>query len=470
MNRLNLNTETWGMKIFELLDYDTYGLHSDSFKIRNDGSIFRVNNNIIYNNDDDCITNDHELLLKIKKNDTYYEVMTNENNEKRNFFTSNYAWFVLKKKLIDEKMNNYKLQVGDIIKIGKVIIRIKEIAYDTKKEFKRKRSESIKSGELSKKDSKDIFSKATRNKQANFINYRNITNPNFEDNIELLKMDKDVLTDDFLNKIKKKNEICKVCYNKEEDENENPLIRPCYCSGSIKYIHLKCFKHWVTTGITKTKNEYCTTFLFKERECEICKAKLPDYIYHKGKLFPLIDFSNEYNNYLILESLTLEEDKNRFIFIVSLDKNRHLKIGRGIENEIILKDPSVSRMHCKLNIERHQIFIHDSDSKYGTLILVQVPSIRIEENVPLNIQVGRTFLKFKIKNNDSFFSFCSCCEISENANLLYYYTLNERQIKINKEAANNNNENNELSIEELKKFEIETEKGRRDYNKSINSY
>ena len=42
------------------------------------------------------------------------------------------------------------------------------------------------------------------------------------------------------------------------------------------------------------ENDCCSVFLFKEIECEICKAKLPDLISHNGKLYSLLDFSDEF--------------------------------------------------------------------------------------------------------------------------------------------------------------------------------
>ena len=36
---------------------------------------------------------------------------------------------------------------------------------------------------------------------------------------------------------------CRICFDHEDDE-ENPLISPCNCTGSQKYIHRKCLKTW----------------------------------------------------------------------------------------------------------------------------------------------------------------------------------------------------------------------------------
>ena len=115
---------------------------------------------------------------------------------------------------------------------------------------------------------------------------------------------------------KKTNEkLCRICYGEEEDPKENPIVQPCHCSGSCKYIHLQCLKHWIMTKscVKIDDSEYCSVFIFSETECELCKAKLPDLVEHNKKLYSLLDFSNEFKNYLILECLTLDKENNKFL-------------------------------------------------------------------------------------------------------------------------------------------------------------
>ena len=94
----------------------------------------------------------------------------------------------------------------------------------------------------------------------------------------------------------------------------------------------------------------------------------------------MIDFSQEYDNYLTLESLTLDRQNNKFIYVISLDKERKIKIGRGHEARVLLSDISVSRIHCIMTVENNQVFIEDNDSKFGTLVLVQTPVIKMTED------------------------------------------------------------------------------------------
>ncbi|XP_026751445.3 E3 ubiquitin-protein ligase MARCHF8 [Galleria mellonella] len=50
-------------------------------------------------------------------------------------------------------------------------------------------------------------------------------------------------------------DICRICHC--ESEVHNPLLAPCYCSGSLKYVHQSCLQQWLTASET--------------RSCELCK-------------------------------------------------------------------------------------------------------------------------------------------------------------------------------------------------------
>ena len=235
---------------------------------------------------------------------------------------------------------------------------------------------------------------------------------------------------DIFSKLEKMKRVCRICYLEEDEKEENPLVQPCICAGSMKFIHLSCLRKWVSTRscVKIDTSPDCSIFLIKPVECELCKTKFPDFIKYEKRLLPVIDFSQEFENYLTLESLTLDRQNNKFIYAISLDKERKIKIGRGHEAKVLLSDISVSRVHCIMTVEKNQVFIEDNDSKFGTLILVQTPTIKISENLPLYIQVGRTFFECKLVKP---FKLFNCCEIEEKNNIFYYYNQNEKFIKDN---------------------------------------
>ncbi|XP_065080730.1 uncharacterized protein LOC135703427 [Ochlerotatus camptorhynchus] len=50
-------------------------------------------------------------------------------------------------------------------------------------------------------------------------------------------------------------DICRICHC--ESDTHNPLLTPCYCSGSLKFVHQTCLQQWLTASETSA--------------CELCK-------------------------------------------------------------------------------------------------------------------------------------------------------------------------------------------------------
>lgn len=71
-------------------------------------------------------------------------------------------------------------------------------------------------------------------------------------------------------------DICRICHC--EADAENPLLSPCYCAGSLKYVHQNCLRQWLAASDT--------------RSCELCKF---NFILHT-KIKPLSEVSCIYNN------------------------------------------------------------------------------------------------------------------------------------------------------------------------------
>ena len=325
-------------------------------------------------------------------------------------------------------MNRYKLNSGDIIKIGRITLRIRDIYFSNKNS----NSSALNDSNVNIKIMNTLRTEGEPQENTN-INPNKKNNVNISKSSDLKEKIKTIANqknlkkeNSIFSKIEKKNSVCRICYIEEEDP-ENPLLQPCICSGSMKFIHLSCLKHWISTRscvkIDTTDN--CSVYIIKEVECELCKTKFPDFLKHQGQLYALLDFSKEFENYLTLESLTLDKNKNKFIYVVSL-KNRKMKMGRGHESDVLLSDISVSRVHCFLVVDNKKVYIEDNNSKFGSLILMQNPNLKIEEGLPLNFQVGRSYIDCRIKKP---FTLFNCCNIEESSNIFKYYNLNEKQIQ-----------------------------------------
>ena len=250
---------------------------------------------------------------------------------------------------------------------------------------------------------------------------------------------------------KRNKKICRICYMEENDKKKNPLIKPCKCSGSMKYIHYECLLHWLKTKVLVNTNSYCengffTIYLLNLIECELCKNHLPNYIKHNNKIYSLIDYdkfekekikskkeknNNKNDNYIIFDEVTPGKQGNKYRYLVKFDDNI-IKIGRGLEMQLILNDISVSRNHCQLKIdENSNIILEDCNSKFGTLVLIQADSIEILKGKTLTVQVGTNYLKISIGTPKNIFNCCGAEEIDERTS---YEKINYNSVKYDKES------------------------------------
>ena len=351
-----------------------------------------------------------------------------------NITTPNSTWFLLRKEFMDDRTNEYNIKEGDILKIGRILVHIKTIKFS-------------KNNSRNKTKTKTESNKANDNKSINTNFSQNLKEIQTLPNSHKIKEDKE------LNPTK----LCRICYGEEETE-ENPLVQPCTCSGSMKYIHLSCLKTWINTSVNikLESTEYCNVYTYKPAECELCKTTFPDFIRHKGKLYDIPDFYSDFNSFLIFECLITDKTLNKYIYVVNLDiPNNKINLGRGHSSNVLLNDISVSRLHCFLNIAKNakKIFISDNNSKFGTLILVKTDNIILSYELPLFIQIGRTYLKMTLKKNNSFFG---CCGISEKENSDFYYLQNydvhkfENKLTVKTDYETNEGMEIENKLEEFK--------------------
>ena len=335
--------------------------------------------------------------------DIFFEFERNkyELDETDNIISPNTSWFLLKPSKMDPKMNRYKISPGEILKIGRITLRIRDIKFNKKENNNNDNSNfnntSLNDSNTSNDNLKEMQIMKTEGvpNDANLKDNKNKNNKKKDIKLDIEPSEKiiniikkkETKKNNIFTKVEKKSNVCRICYIEEEDEKNNPLIQPCICDGSLKYIHLSCLKKWINTHscVNLEENENCSIFLIKPVECELCKTKFPDIIKHQNKLYPLVDFSNVYQSYLTLESITLDKNKNKFIFVVSLEKNKKIRAGRGKECEILFSDISISRIHSFFIVDKKNVFLEDNDSKFGTLVLIQNPRLKISQTLPLYI-------------------------------------------------------------------------------------
>ena len=85
---------------------------------------------------------------------------------------------------------------------------------------------------------------------------------------------------------------CRICLRDSIDNEieENPLISPCNCIGSMKHIHYFCLKKWIMSKINMNSNDAVISILWEYFKCELCKSKLSlEYELNNGKFLKLFD-------------------------------------------------------------------------------------------------------------------------------------------------------------------------------------
>ena len=447
------------------------------------------------NNSKEKITDDEDVIklgeILIKDSKYYYKPNTKESyypnlNETNNTTNNNnieyYSWLMYKGNKIPVNKNKYRIKEGDIIKIGREWLFIKDIYISnrTKKILK------IKNKEKNKGNNNKLFSYHSQtNKELNLNEDFNVMefNDTDEDKDEEIKGDKNKFvteneeskkplkhiivkvketseknSDNINNENNNKNKkvkICRICYLEEYDKYNNPLIKPCKCSGSMKYIHYECLLHWIKTKISVERssfssNELLGVYTLSPLECELCKTKLPNYLRHKKEIYSLLNLDKKFDedinlnkkgekiskrrrenkdSYIIFDSIAPQRIESRYRFLVKFDENNIIKIGRGLDMQLVLNDISVSRNHCQLKIEDDgSIVLEDNNSKFGSLVLIQKEIEILKGNI-LNIQVGTNYLTFTLKKKTGFFSCCNAEEIDSKNN---YENLNSMSIKYDK--------------------------------------
>lgn len=55
--------------------------------------------------------------------------------------------------------------------------------------------------------------------------------------------------------------VCRICYEPKRDDD--PLLMPCLCEGSMKYVHRSCIKKWIENSKVILDNP----------KCEVCKTQ-----------------------------------------------------------------------------------------------------------------------------------------------------------------------------------------------------
>lgn len=347
-----------------------------------------------------------------------------------------------------KKNEQYLLSLGDIIKLGRIRLKIDTICI----------GEVYESSQLNNiflKRAKKKFPKVENNIQINSMRKSGyiISSDKEKELINIGKVSingindqevskdgvtnnqKDILTNNNASEISLQNSsrnlkpTCRICFLTNSDE-ENPLISPCKCSGSMRNIHFLCLKKCIEIKITKKFEQNYQFYSWKSFSCEICKSEYPKYIRIKDSLFSLVDLEINYSSYITCDYTLYDDMKKKTfrkgILIIKInDENDEdiITVGRSQNNKVKLKDISVSRNHCNFIKKNNKLYVVDKGSKFGTLIYLNNPLyITLKKNEGAFIS-GKNWFSINLQENQSFLSkifhirCCGCGQVKQEGDI-----------------------------------------------------
>jgi hypothetical protein len=402
-----------------------------------------------------------KVLEILQKKQKFKIILYIKYNEQTNSFTifNSYKYQKMKNlykaenceriwKLFDKDEYN-EIKEEDIIKIGHLRLKFDKIVFEQKKEDEMNDKNNL-SDSMNSSDKKNNNARNEKNNNNGDEGGKNIiynTEPN-------------------------ETHYCRICYQKEINKND-PLICPCKCYGSMKFVHLSCLKNNINLKIHKKHDKFCDMYLFQNYNCEICLATFPKYLIIKNKKINLIEIdTSNCKNYALCDLIQYDE-KNDYIFhigylVIRLDNTISLKIGRKKENDVIFNDLSISGIHCELNCQNNSLYLKDLGSKYGTMKYIQN---EYEINVGDSIQLISNKYKFELnlvkKENfinlgflgeffDNLFEYRCCgCSSKDKGNYDVFNNSINNSNNFDKKISNGREDNNKdrITNEKMKYYE-----------------
>lgn len=226
----------------------------------------------------------------------------------------------------------------------------------------------------------------------------------------------------------KSQNICKICFS--EASEENSLITPCKCTGSVKFVHKSCLKEWLTTKI-KIKEKIGFTYIkWRRMMCEICRTQYDCILscmkyYFKqtldlnsGNLLWLFlkDLERVQNHdFLILEKCLMDPFKIKGIYIVYLKTKKNFTIvknprfvkkilytkGSGSHNDIVLKGKGISKNQMSLFYVESNLLVKDLNSEIGTFCLMKDEIFLDLESENSILVIGKNLFNFNSHKNST---------------------------------------------------------------------
>lgn len=377
MSSVNIDSYYWNKESNLLFDYDSLGSSQlDSIQIKSDGKLAKNGKLVKFISalEEKDSKKEWTHFLDFQFGKDAISISEHKNESERIFISIKHTF------KSSNGLCGLKLKEGDCLKFGKIIFNCKEIKIV---------NPGSADCNLSKAKEKTLGDNNPDDNIEGGGNYDSEMIRETNSNMNLLLNQ---------NKFKKqpKNSLCRFCLS-EDDCSDNPLIAPCKCAGTMKYIHIDCLKNWLKSKINVKNTTYVISYSFKQLMCELCLTPVPMCFKFKGRMHDLINMATPDCTYIVLEQVT-KEDSNRLYCLIMFKQKQKLSIGRSNEAEVRLSDISISRHHSNLYERLNGIYLEDNNSKFGSLSQLDTKVKLIVLN-PLGIQMGKHFFLITLTPN-----------------------------------------------------------------------
>ncbi len=197
---------------------------------------------------------------------------------------------------------------------------------------------------------------------------------------------------------------CYICY--EEGDVGNPLINPCQCAGSVKYVHLNCLQKWIQPEGSSAVNTHCPVCKARRVSAarSLARAPIAAPLPLTSRAAPPPRYPEKTQTMMVRPPAILLESwsNHRSLKLrhwVSFAQHGTASLGRFVDhNDVVIPDHSVSGEHALIVHANDEFWLHDRESSNGSFIRLCAP-LRLSFGEPLHLKMGKSLLCLQAKRS-----------------------------------------------------------------------
>lgn len=388
---LQVVTRTWNRDSHDLFDYEAQQVNSQQFQLDGRSAhLVRRENEILVIPFDQPLPLEGEYIASIltDKLTGGFRVVQKEGQLGKKL------WSIVK----ENSPQGVRLAEGDVVKLGRFKLRVRQICTGAEVSDDKTSCSSYHGG---------TSSSCPKSPQGDAINtlYPDLRIGSPECVIQALTC-ADAQKDPSIKQFQ-----CRICLS-EGPCVDDPLVCPCECTGSIRYVHTQCLGHWLRGRLGLENHTGCTYF-YRPLACELCHCTYPVYYNNNGTPVSLAFLPETSVPFVVLENIGgaplvpawNTDYSNTFpsgLHVVRFEGRSSVRLGRGHDCEMRISDVSISRLHAELRLaEDGSLHLVDKESKFGTLLGTDNQTIVVDHQTRIAFQSGRTVVGLSVQTEET---------------------------------------------------------------------